>query len=89
VLADILERTRFGPGADDQVVRFGVALLRLRRVDPHRVIFGADAAHEAGDEAAARQVVEHRVFFRDHQRIVEQRQGAAENRDLGALDAPR
>ena len=86
VLADILERAGLGPGADDQVVRLGVALLRLRRIDPHRVIFGADAAHEAGDEAAARQVVEHRVFFGDHQRIVEERQRPAEDRDLGALD---
>jgi hypothetical protein len=50
------------------------------------VIFGADAAHEAGDEAPARQVVEHRVFFGDHQRIVHQRQRAPENGDLGALD---
>ncbi len=70
-------------------MRLGVALLRLRRVDAHGVIFGADAAHEAGDEAAARQVVDHRVFFGDHQRVVEQRQRAAEDRDLGALDRAR
>ena len=46
------------------------------------MIFGADAAHEAGDDAAVRDVVEHRVFFRDIQRIVDQRQRAAEDRDL-------
>ena len=89
VLALIGERPGLGPGAHDQVVRLGEALLRLRRIDAHGVIFGADAAHEAGDEAAAREVVEHRVFLGNHQRIVEQRQRAAEDRELGALDAAR
>ena len=70
-------------------MRLGEPLLRIHRVDAHGVIFGADAAHEARDEAAARQVVEHGVFFRDHQRIVEQRQRAAEDRELGALDRAR
>ncbi len=89
VLADIVERAGLGPGADDQVMRLGEALLRQARIDAHGVILGADAAHEARDEAAAREVVEHRVFFGDHQRIVHQRQRAAEDRDLGALDAAR
>ncbi len=70
-------------------MRLGEPLLRFRRIDSHSVIFGADTAHEAGDEAAARQVVEHGVFFRDHERIVEERQRAAENGDLGALDRTR
>ena len=83
------ERPRPRPGADDQVVRLLEALVRERRVDAGRVIFGADAAHEAGDDAALRQIVEHREFFGDVDRIVDQRQRAAEDRDLdplGALD---
>ena len=51
------------------------------------MILGADAAHEAGNDAAAGEVVEHREFFGDGQRIVHQRQRAAENRDVGMLDA--
>jgi hypothetical protein len=35
------------------------------------MIFGADAAHESGDQSPAREIVEDRVFFRDHERIVE------------------
>ena len=89
VLAGVLERAGLGPGADDQVVRLRKALLREARVDAHGVIFGADAAHEARDDAAAREIVEHRVFFGDHQRIVHQRQRAAEDRDLRLLDAAR
>jgi hypothetical protein len=53
------------------------------------MVFRADAAYEAGDDPAFRQVVEHRKFFGDIDRVVHQRQGAAEDRDLhsfGALD---
>ena len=89
VLADIGERPGLGPRPHDQVVRLGVALLRIGRVDAHGVIFGADAAHEARDQPPAREVVEHGVFLGDHQRVVEQRQRAAEDRELGALDAAR
>ena len=71
MLAREAERSGLGPGAHDEVMRLVEAVLRFRRVDAHRVIFGADAAHEAGDEAAARQIVEHRVFLGDDQRIVE------------------
>jgi hypothetical protein len=70
-------------------VGFGEALLRIGRIDAHGVIFGADAAHETGDQPPAREIVEDGVFFRHHQRIVEKRQRAAENRELGALDAAR
>ncbi len=89
MLARIGERPGLGPGPHDQIVGLGEALLRLHRIDAHGVIFGADAAHEAGDEAAAREVVEHGVLFGNHQRIVEERQRAAEHRELGALDAAR
>ena len=61
----------------------------LAGLAPQRMIFGADAAHEARDQPPAGDVVEHREFFRDDQRIVEQRQRAAEHRDLGLLGAAR
>ena len=70
-------------------MRLGETLLRIGRIDAHGMIFGADAAHEARDQPPAREIVEDRVFFRDRERIVEQRQRAAEDRDLGALDAAR
>ena len=58
------------------------AAVRLRRIDAGGMVLGADAAHEAGDQAPAADVVEHGEFLGDRQRIVEQRQGAAEHRDL-------
>ena len=89
VLALVGERPGLGPGAHDHVVRLAEALLRDHRIDPHGMVFGADAAHETGDEAAAGEVVEHGVFFRHHQRIVQERQCAAEDRELCALDRAR
>ena len=83
------ERAGLGPGPDDQIVRLVKPLMREIRVDPRGVVFRTDAAHEAGDDPALRQIVEHREFFRDVDRVVHQRQGAAEDRDLdplGALD---
>ncbi len=76
-------------GAHDEIVGLGESLLRQRRIDAHGVIFGADAAHEAGDETAACEVIEHGVFLGNHQRIVEERQRAAEYRELCPLDAAR
>ena len=89
VLAEKGKRPRLGPRSHDQVVRLGVALLRVSRIDAHGVIFGADAAHETRDQPPAREIVEDRVFLRDHERIVDERQRAAENGELGALDAAR
>jgi hypothetical protein len=89
VLADIGERPRLGPCPHDEIVGFGETLLRIGRIDAHRVIFGADAAHETRDQPPAREIVEDGVFFRHHQRIVEERQRAAENGELGAFDAAR
>jgi hypothetical protein len=89
VLTVELKRARLGPGGDDQVVGLLIALVREGRVEACDMVFGADAAYEAGDDAPARQVVEHREFFGDEQRIVHQRQRAPEDRDLhplGALD---
>src|SRR5437016_8733984 len=89
VLAEKGKRPRLGPRSHDQVVRLGVALLRVSRIDAHGVILGADAAHETRDQPPAREIVEDRVFLRDHERIVDERQRATENCELGALDAAR
>jgi hypothetical protein len=89
VLADVRERAGLGPRPHDEVVRLGVALLRIGGIDAHGMIFGPDAAHEARDHPPAREVVEDRVFLRDHERIVQERQRATEHGQLGALDAAR
>ena len=83
------ERAGLGPRPDDQIVRLVEALVREIGVGAGGVVFRADAAHEAGDDPAFRQIVEHREFFSDVDRVVHQRQGTAEDRDLyplGALD---
>src|SRR5262249_4285664 len=83
------EGTGLRPSLNDEIMRFMKALMREIRIDAGRVIFGANAAHEAADDAAAREIVEHRVFFGDVHWIALQRQSAAEDRDLdllGALD---
>src|SRR3984957_14246343 len=49
------------------------------------MVFGANAAHEAGNDAALRKVVEHRELFRDVNRVVHERQRAAENRNFNRL----
>src|SRR5581483_4464381 len=77
------EWARLGPGLYDQVVRLLVALVREERINAGGVIFVADAAHEAGDDAAARQIVEHGELFGDVDRVVHQRQRAADDGDLG------
>ena len=82
VLALIVERARLGPRLHDQIMGLVKPLVRIDRIDAGGMIFGADAAHEAGDDPAIRNIVEHRVFFGDIQRIVHQRQGAAEDRDF-------
>ena len=38
------------------------------------MIFAADAADELGDEALFHQAVDHREFFRDYQRVVDDAQ---------------
>jgi hypothetical protein len=76
-----------GPGLHDQVVRLLEALVGEERIDAGRMVFVADAAHETGDDAAARQVVEHRELFGDVNRVVHQRQRAADDGDLGLAGA--
>ena len=82
-----IERKRPGlrPRLDDEIMRFVEAFVREVGIDAGRVIFGTDAAHEAANDPAAREIVEHRVFFGDEDRIVHDRQRAAQNRDLDLL----
>ena len=75
------ERPGLGPGAHDQVVRLVEAVVREGRVDAEGVVLGADAAHEAADQAPAADHVDHRVLFGDRQRMAAQRQRASEYRD--------
>ena len=70
-------------------MRFVETLVRLGRVRAPGMIFGADATYEARHQPAARDVVDHRELFGDRQRIVEERQRAAEHRDLAVLRAAR
>ena len=80
VLALMVDRARFGPRLHNQIVGLAKSLVRIDRIDAGGMVFGADASHKAGDNPAVRNVVEHRVFFGDVQRIIHQRQGAAEDR---------
>ncbi len=70
-------------------MRLVVALVRIGRVDAAGEIFGADAADEAGDDAAAADLVEHGEFLRQRDRIIHQRQRAPEDRDLRLLGRAR
>src|SRR5438477_12741349 len=83
------EGTGLRPGPDDEIVRLVETLVREEWINTQRIIFRADAAHEPGNDPPLRQIVEHRKLFRDVDRVVHQRQGAAEDCDLdflGALD---
>src|SRR6266849_8884306 len=84
-----LERSDRGPSLDDQIVCFVKALVRECGINASRMIFGADPAYEASDDAALRQDVEHRELFGNVDRVADDRQRAAEDGDLdrlGALD---
>ncbi len=89
VLALEGERARLGPRLHHEVVRLLEALVRVGRVGAHRVVFGADAAHHAGDQPAAGDAVDHGVLFGDVERMLAQAERIAEDRDLGVLGAPR
>ena len=67
------EGTGLRPGPDDQIVRLVESLVREIGVGARRVIFRADAAHKARDDAALRQIVEHRELFGDVDRVIHQR----------------
>ena len=58
---------------------------RLFRIYPVPDIFRRDAAHEAGDQPAVGEAVDHRVFFGDANRMIAQRQDITEHADLDLL----
>ena len=53
------------------------------------MVFGANATHKARDEAALGDVVNHGELFGHGHRVVQQRQGPTQNRDLDILGATR
>jgi hypothetical protein len=61
---------------------FMEALVRVDRIDLGGMILAADAAHEAGDQPAIRQIVEHGELFGDRQGIGDNRQRSADDRNL-------
>ena len=76
---------RFGPGGHDQVVSFFEAAARLFRIDAVPNILRRDAAHEAGDQPAVTEAVDHGVLFGDAHRMIAQRQDVAEDADFDFL----
>src|SRR5262249_43993914 len=80
--AVVTERPDLGPGAQNKLVRLVIAPVRMSRVDAAGEVFGADAAYEAGDDAAATEMIEHGEFLGHRHRIAYQRQRAPEDRDL-------
>ena len=87
--AMIFERPLARPRLQNQIMGFIIALVRERRVHASRVIFRPDAAHKAGDDAPARHLVEHREFLRNVDRIVHQRQRAAQYRYFSVFRCAR
>ena len=76
------ERLVLGQALSDEVVRIVHALALQRRVGVGRVDLGADAAHEAGDDAAARNAIQHGNLFRHAHRVVAMHDRGADDRDL-------
>src|SRR5947207_14885307 len=72
------EGTGLRPRPDYQIVRLVETLVREIWINARRMVFRADAAYEPGNDPPLRQIVEHRELFRDVDRVVHQRQGAAE-----------
>ena len=85
VLALPAEGAGPGPGLDDEVVRLFEALAVVGGVDAGGELLGAAAAHEAGDEPALRDHVDHGQLFGQPDRILGQRQRVAQQHDLDPL----
>ena len=70
-------------------MRLAEAFVAEPRIGHRGMIFAADAAHEPGDEPAFHQVVDHREFLGDDQRVIDDRQRPADHADGGLFQAPR
>ena len=79
------ERAGFGPDFLDQVVRLDEALAVEGGVDAGGQLLLPAAAHEAGDQAAFGDHVDHGQFLGHADRVVTQRQRVAEDDDLYPL----
>ena len=86
--AVVAERPDLGPRAQNELVRLVITPVRMGGVDAAGEILGADAAHKAGDDAAA-EMIEHGELFRYRHRIAHQRQRTPEDRDLRLLGRAR
>ena len=69
MLALVAERARRGPRLDDELDAFLEQLSVESRVGVVGELLGAGAAHPSGDQASARDEIDHREFFRQAQRI--------------------
>ena len=76
------------PGRQDQVMRLMEAGMAFGRVHRQRMVLGADPPDEAGDQPAAGDVVEHREFLGDRQRVRQHRQRPPQHRDLRGVGNP-
>jgi hypothetical protein len=86
VLAVVLERAGLRPGPHDQLVGLREARARLRGVDREGEVFGAAADHLSGDDAPARDAIEHGDLLGHARGRVVERQRVAHD---GDLDPPR
>src|SRR5712691_1694292 len=64
-----------------------MALAGMSGINAHRVVLGANAAHEAADDAPAADHVQHGHLFGHADGMVPQRQSIAQDGDLHALGA--
>src|SRR5437667_3980043 len=79
------ERPGLGPRLDDQRMGLLEALAVVGGIDAGGELLLAAAAHEAGDEAPARDHVDHRQLFGEPHGVVGERQRVAEQHELHAL----
>ena len=77
-----VEGARPGPRLHDEVVGLAVALPEEGRVDLVGVRLDAEPHHHAGDDAPARQHVEHRQLLGHPERVVVERERVPEDQDL-------
>ena len=76
------ERTLAGPRCDDQIMRLLEALAVVGRIDAGGERLLATAAHDAGNQAALRDHVDHRQLLGEPDRVLGQGQRIAEQDDL-------
>ena len=86
MLAVPAERSRVGPGFDDQIGGLPKALAGIGRVDVVGIVLRAAADHKAGVKPAPKHVVQHGELFGDLERHLVQGQAVAQHHHSGGLD---